>query len=126
MTIEAGAVIALDGERVIHWHAPSNRTAGSLPDSRELWDIFFRNWNTMAGFAHSHPFHRGFPEPSMEDLTTFYGVETGLGRRYKWWITSLDRLVVFEWRGPAKLAYTPTLVEIEPAWVHGLRQLSGV
>lgn len=125
MTIEAGVVVGLNEEDVLHWHLPPNRNVVALPDSRTLWSVYWDNRATMAGFAHSHPGY-GVPGPSWEDITSFAGVEGGLGRRYKWWITSMDRLVVVTWRGPKVYDYTTTPIAIdrEPSWVPELRRLS--
>lgn len=123
--IEAGVVV-LAGDPV-HWHSPDGRTGGSLPDSRELWDVL---WNLRKrkfeelGFAHSHP-GSGLPGPSMTDLTTFAAIEAGLGRRLTWWITSSDRVIELHWKGPGKLDYEADYLE-DPEWVHQLRLNSGI
>jgi hypothetical protein len=121
--IEAAMVIGLDGEQVLYRHLPPNRSAGGIPDSGVLWRVYQENKLTMAGGAHSHP-GRGWPEPSWEDVTTNEVVEFCLGRRYKWWITSMDRLVVVEWEGPGKHKYRVTRLSEEPGWVQELRRLS--
>ena len=123
--MEVGAVIAKDGS-VIHWHLPPNRTSVALPDSRDLWAILWENRDRVAGFAHSHP-GSGVPGPSYEDVTTFSGVETGLGRRLQWWITSQDRLAEFRWCGPNLHEYEGWGVQPaqEPRiWIAELRRLS--
>lgn len=92
MSREAGAVIGRNGE-VLHWHLPGDRTAGSLPDSRNLWDVFWEHRDNVLGFAHSHP-GSGTPSHSHTDVTTFDAIEKALGRRLQWWITSEDRIVI--------------------------------
>jgi hypothetical protein len=121
--IEAGVVIDKSGEPLF-WHLPPGRTAGSLPDSRPLWDVLWDAFNadTLLGFAHSHP-GSGVPGPSYSDVTTFAAVEAALGKRLDWWITSSDRVVQLRWAGPDKLSYRSTLVET-PSWAAELRRLS--
>ena len=98
MTIEAGVVIDLKGEPIF-WHLPEERTGGSLPDSRKLWDVIWENRENLMGFAHSHP-GWGMPGPSWTDVTTFSAVEKALDKRLDWWITSSDRIIVARWSGP--------------------------
>src|SRR6185369_6039063 len=86
MNLEAGVVVGYEGEPIF-WHLPEGRTAGYLPDSRELWEVIWENRHNVYGIAHSHP-GSGLPGPSREDITTFAGIELGLGRRLVWWITS--------------------------------------
>jgi hypothetical protein len=119
--MEAAVVIDRDGAP-IHWHTPPGRTAGSLPDSRELWDVLWESRDRLAGVAHSHP-GGGIPGPSHEDLTTFSAVELALGLRLDWWITSSDAIVVVRWRGPDRYDYVAEEVGVTPAWVERLRRL---
>jgi hypothetical protein len=127
---EAGVVIDIHGEP-LHWHLPANRSMGSLPDSRSLWDVL---WNAemggvLAGFAHSHP-GDGPPHPSHEDLTTFQAIEDGLGRALKWWITSATGLALVDMRrcyGSSRTRSQPLVYlfsGIEPAWASELRRRS--
>jgi len=91
--LEAGVVIMKGveaGTLRLHWHLPPGRSTGSIPDSRELWDVFWENRDDLVGFAHTHP-GKGTPRPSQEDVSTFYAVEEGLGSRVLWWIFSEDR-----------------------------------
>jgi hypothetical protein len=122
--IEAGAVISRAGS-VLFWHLPEGRTAGSLPDSRTLWQVLWDAFkaDTLLGFAHSHP-GSGVPGPSYSDVTTFAAVEAALGKRLEWWITSSDHVVVLRWGGPDKLSYSPAIVTEAPSWVAELRRLS--
>ena len=64
--IEAGVVIDKNGQPLF-WHLPEGRTAGSLPDSRTLWQVLWDAFkeDTLLGFAHSHP-GSGVPGPSYE------------------------------------------------------------
>jgi hypothetical protein len=123
MTIEAGVVVGRDGEEAVYWHLPPNRNVVALPDSRDLWDVFWENRDRISGFAHSHP-GLGVPGPSWEDLTTFAAVEGGLGRRLKWWITSMNAVSVLTWKGPGKYDYELTVLDKEPSWIPELRRLS--
>lgn len=122
--IEAGVVVDKSGQPM-HWHLPEGRTAGSLPDSRSLWDVL---WNAfrqdrLLGFAHSHP-GSGVPGPSYSDVTTFAAVEAALGKRLDWWITSSDHVVLLRWSGPDKISYRATIVTEAPSWAAELRRLS--
>jgi hypothetical protein len=123
MTIEAAVVVGLDGEQVLYWHLPPNRNIVALPDSGALFRVFQENKLLMAGGAHSHP-GTGWPAPSWEDITTNHCIDTYFGRRYKWWVASMDRLVLVEWGGPGKFDYRVTKVYQEPGWVQELRRLS--
>jgi hypothetical protein len=123
--MEVGAVIAKDGS-VIHWHLPPNRTSVALPDSRSLWDILWENRARLAGFAHSHP-GSGLPGPSYTDVTTFAAIESALGVRLDWWITSTDHLIGLKWKGPGPHEYVGWEIqkECEPrTWIAELRRLS--
>jgi hypothetical protein len=122
--IEAGAVINKQGHPLF-WHLPEGRTAGSLPDSRTLWQVLWDAFklDTLLGFAHSHP-GSGVPGPSYSDVTTFAAVEAALGKRLDWWITSEDHVVLLRWGGPEKISYRATIVTEAPSWVAELRCLS--
>lgn len=124
--IEAGVVVDRSGN-ALHWHLPEGRTAGSLPDSRTLWEVFWDAFkaDTLLGFAHSHP-GSGVPSPSYSDVTTFAAVEAALGRRLEWWITSADHVVLLRWSGPDKTSYSAAIVAEEPAWLTELRRLSNM
>ena len=115
---EAGVLIALSGDPIF-WHLPPGRTSVLLPDSQDLWDRIWEHRDILQGFAHTHP-GSGIPEPSSEDLTTFAAVESGLGRRLRWWISSSNKTVVLEWKGPGKWDYAGEVVE-DPRWVTTLR-----
>ena len=122
--IEAGVVIDKH-KKPLFWHLPEGRSAGSLPDSRTLWEVFWDAFklDTLLGFAHSHP-GSGVPGPSYSDVTTFAAVEAALGRRLDWWITSSDHVVLIHWFGPDKLSYRAEMVTEAPSWVAELRRLS--
>jgi len=123
MTIEAGVVVGYEGQ-TIHWHLPEGRTGGSLPCSRELWDVLWAHRDVLRGFAHSHP-GPGTPVPSETDVTTFSAIERALGRRLTWWITTDDCLVAFHWVASSE-EYAGFAIQdtAEPPWVRGLRLLS--
>lgn len=127
--MEAGVVIDRD-EKPIFWHLPEDRTVGSIPDSRNLWDVLWENRRTVIGFAHSHP-GSGVPSPSWEDITTFSAIELALGRQglMHWWITSSDGFVIVHWVGPGKYDYRVEDIQgrspnwVAPDWVEQLRKL---
>ena len=135
--IEAGVVIDMDMSPIF-WHLPDGRTAGSIPDTRVLWDVLWDNRETVLGFAHSHP-GAGVPGPSHTDLGTFVAVEQALGRRLKWWITSSDHFLECSWvkepkppwgmhsyvtPGGHRHHYLGVIVSPEPPWANDLRRLS--
>jgi hypothetical protein len=122
MSVEAGVLIDLDCEP-LYWHLPQGRAAGSLPDSRELWEVIWGRREDVLGFAHSHPGY-GEPSPSQEDLTTFAAIESALGKRLVWWVTSEDSFSEWCWTGPDRLDYRKGPAMYEPPWIHELRQLS--
>ena len=123
MNLEAGVVVGYEGEP-IYWHLPEGRTAGYLPDSRELWEVIWENRHNVYGIAHSHP-GSGLPGPSWEDITTFAGIELGLGRRLVWWITSSNSLSIVLWAGPDKYDYEVMSAEgSKPKWLDDLRRHS--
>lgn len=127
--MEAGVLIGLQGE-ALYWHLPQGRTAGSLPESPELWDVFWVNRARLSGFAHSHP---GFgpPGPSYTDVTTFAAIEAGLGKHLDWWITTANWVACFRWAGPDTITYRAVLSfqthpdGVDPGWVKELRRVSG-
>lgn len=122
MTIEVGVLVDLDFEP-IYWHQPEGSDTAALPDSRVLWEVIWQCRDRVLGFAHSHP-GRGEPGPSHEDLTTFAAIESALGKRLVWWITSEDVSVELGWMGPSRLDYRKGLALYEPEWMTKLRDLS--
>lgn len=120
--IETGVLVG-DND-FTYWHLPEGRTGGSLPDSRELWDVFWEHRKDhYLGFAHSHP-GSGIPGPSWEDITSFAGIEAGLGRRIRWWITSSDHIIQLNWKGPDRYDYNAILLAHNLDWVERLREYS--
>lgn len=116
---EAGVVVAKDGTPIF-WHTPGDRTVVELPDNRTLWEVLWENRTTVQGFAHSHP-GSGVPGPSYTDVTTFAAIESSLGARLDWWITSQTHVALFRWTGPDRHSYTALPMESEPTWVSELR-----
>lgn len=121
--MEAAAVIGRGGV-VLYWHAPADRTAVTLPDSRRLWEVLWTHRDRVAGVAHTHP-GAGTPMPSWEDLTTFAACEDGLGRRLSWWIATRAHARRFRWSGPGRHDYAPGILGPTP-WLGDLRAISGV
>jgi hypothetical protein len=120
--IEAGVVITEAGP--VFWHLPAGCSSVVIPDTRKLWDVLWEHRDAeLLGFAHSHP-GSGTPAPSHTDLTTFAAIESGLGRRLRWWITSFDRIIQLRWEGPGRLDYEGFFVE-PPDWAHQLVVHSG-
>ena len=117
---ETGALII---EGIPVWHEPEGRNAVFLPDSQTLWDLIWQARESLDGFAHSHP-GNGIPSPSHEDITTFAAIESALGKRFTWWITSSDKTAIVKWCGPGKLSYAVAEINNEPDWIHTLRSLS--
>ena len=122
--IETGVVIDVEG-RPVFWHLPAGRTGASLPDSPTLWNVLWDHHKSgvLLGFAHSHP-GSGIPGPSYTDVTTFAAIESALGRRLAWWITSSDHVIRLQWQGPEPYQYAATLITEPPAWVDQLREVS--
>ena len=123
--MEGAVVVGLDGEP-LYWHMPPGRSTVALPDSRDLWEVLWEHRENLLGVAHSHP-GAGLSGPSQTDVTTFAAVESALGRRLTWWITSLDKLVVLRWAGPEPLRYTMQEVQDETQasrWLDELRSIS--
>lgn len=122
--IEAGVLLDLEGQP-LHWHLPPGRSGGTLPDSRDLWDVIWSNRLNIAGFAHSHP-GSGVPGPSYTDITTFAAVEAGLGQRLDWWIISSDEVCLVRWVGRDRLDYGVLPVKQRMNWGPRLRELSNM
>lgn len=122
---EAGVLIDFQGN-TIYWHLPEDRNVAALPDSRSLWDVIWEHRSIVSGFAHSHP-GAGVPGPSYTDVTTFAAIESALGKRLDWFITSSDSLSLVRWMGPGKLSYSGR--SISPGnrnWLVPLREFSGI
>jgi len=89
--------------RVIHYHLPDNRTAGAIPDSRDLWKIMEKHVEVLGGTAHTHP--SGFNRPSHEDVTTWSATELGLAKRFLWVIATKEKTTFWRWVGPGPYDY---------------------
>ena len=88
--METALVFDREG-KTIHWHEPPGRSAGSLPDSRSLWDILWENRERLGGVAHTHPW-QGSAIPSGTDLSTFDAVERALGRSLLWPVVTFNKV----------------------------------
>jgi hypothetical protein len=87
--IETALVFDKQG-RILHWHEPPGRSGGSIPDSRNLWDVLWEHrpiakggTGRLGGVAHTHPWD-GPSGPSQTDVTTFRACEQGLGDLFVW------------------------------------------
>ncbi len=80
--------------KTICFHEPNGRSSGSIPDSRNLWDILWENRERLGGVAHTHPWD-GESWPSHTDVTTFRAVELGLGVKLLWPIATFTDIKVF-------------------------------
>ena len=108
----------------LFWHLPPGRSAGAIPDSRDLWQVLWEHRRVLGGVAHTHPW-RGSPEPSSTDLTTFAAVEAGLGRRLLWLVVTFDQVRYLQWCGPGPHDYDqPGLRRMRVAGIQELRRLS--
>jgi len=123
--IECAFVFDTDG-KVIHWHLPPGRTGGSIPDTRDLWEVMWDNRDRLGGVAHTHPW-RGISGPSGTDVTTFAACEAALGKRLVWPIVTLDAVACFFWKGPEKHRYEAVPDDESPFFsVEDLAQLRGL
>lgn len=122
--LEAGVVLNSNFEP-IYWHLPVGRSSVYLPDSRDLWEVFWENRNNLSGFGHSHP-NSGPTLPSWEDITTFSALDLALGRKLNYWIISTDQVCLFKHFGPDKYNYK--IVEQDEdtnhVWLEQLRKYS--
>jgi len=122
LSIETAVVFDYD-MNPIFWHLPIGRTAGSIPDTRTLWEVLMENRDDVFGIAHSHP-GTGYPCPSWTDITTFSACELGLGKKLLWPIISENRLSMFMWNGPDKYSYQEVFVDQELHWIEKLKEYS--
>lgn len=120
--IEAAMVFNKKGE-VFHWHLPQGRTAGSIPDTRTLWDILWEHRAVVGGVAHTHPWN-GAPWPSQTDVTTFRAIEQGLGKLLLWPVVTLDQIGCWVWNPVTQLYCRAGELEFELQGINELRQLS--
>ncbi len=119
---ETGLVFNTKGE-TIYWHTPAGRTGGSLPDSKELWDVLWGNRKILGGVAHTHPWV-GAANPSHTDTTTWRALEKGLGKLLLWPIVTFTETKWFGWNHWAEqyedvTAYVKISIDVE-----ALRKLS--
>lgn len=122
------AAVVLDRDwHPIYFHTPGGRTGGSIPDSRDLWEVLWAHRENLLGVAHSHS-GGGVPGPSHTDVTTFAAIDAALGARLIWPIITVDAFRAFQWRGPERLDYltleTALSVDMLGHWVPELLRLS--
>ena len=90
------ALVFDDHGRIIQYHEPAGRTAGSIPDTRSLWDLCWKYRNQLGGVAHTHPWD-GPASPSRIDISTFRALELGLGRLYLWPVVTFTEVGYYGW-----------------------------
>lgn len=100
------AMVFDDQGGTILWHEPCGRTAGSIPDTRDLWEVIWENRGRLGGIAHTHPWD-GEAWPSLTDVTTFDAIERALGKRLLWPIATFTEVRYF-----AKNVITGHYVEV--------------
>jgi len=98
--METALVFDREGD-TLHWHEPLGRSGGSLPDSRDLWEVLWEHRSKggtgrLAGVAHTHPW-KGQAWASGTDLTTFRAVELGLGELLLWPIVTFTDVLYLCW-----------------------------
>ena len=91
MALEFGLVFDRDG-KTIAWFG--GKSGGSIPDTRDLWEVLWENRDRLGGVAHTHPWH-GEAWPSTTDVTTFRAVELGLGRELIWPVVTFSEVGYF-------------------------------
>lgn len=119
--IETALVFDLNGE-TIAMHCPPGSTAGSIPDSHDLWSILWENRKRLGGVAHLHPWD-GPAWCSQTDVTTFAACEAALGRRLVWPVLTFTDEGHFMWMGPGRLDYVRSLSITQLRDGHRLREL---
>ena len=87
--------------KTICFHEPPGRSGGSIPDTRDLWEIIWENRENLGGVTHTHPWD-GPAHPSITDVTTFDAIEKALGKHLLWpvvtftEVTYVVRNILFE------------------------------
>ncbi len=100
-------------------------SATGIGEQRDWWEAIWANRERLAGTAHSHP--RGLARPSQTDLTTWRGLEVGLGREMTYHVVTADEAIVVtltEQFPSIEYAVVTIDPQEEPWWVPLLRQLS--
>lgn len=121
MVTEAALVFDKEGKTMV-WHIPEGSSAGSIPDSRSLWEFLMENKDRIGGVAHTHPWE-GAAWPSSTDVTTFSAIERGLGKRFVWPVVTFSEIKSFVWVGPDLYDYG-LREETPPIDANGLRERS--
>ena len=88
--MEVALVFDRNGNTIC-FHDPKGSTGGSIPDSRDLWEVLWENRDRLGGVAHTHPWD-GPAHPSLTDLTTFDAVERALGKQLLWPVVSFTEM----------------------------------
>lgn len=126
MVAEAAFVFNERGE-VTLWHTPNDRAGGAIPDSYDLWQFLWDTRHDLGGVAHTHPW-KGTTGASGTDITTFSGIELGLGKKLNWLIVTFTHVVMYHWAGPGKYDYvlSPRRFRVEEGAIEKIRDLSRI
>lgn len=93
----------------------------ALPDSRVRWQRIWGARDELVHIAHSHPL--GGAAFSSIDETTMSALDTALGRRLIYSVTTPHRMLL---RTHADDTTSERIVDVEPWWVPLLRVASGI
>lgn len=91
--IEVALVFDKEG-KTICFH--DGQSAGSIVDSRSLWDILWENRDRLGGVAHTHPWD-GEAHYSHTDVTTFRAIDNALGKNLLWPVVTFTEVGYFQW-----------------------------
>ena len=119
MAMETALVFDNRG-KTIYWHEPAHRTAGSLPDSQDLWEVLWEHRPRLGGVAHTHPWS-GPAAPSQTDVTTFAAVELGLGRKLLWPVVTFSDVAYL-----VRSTETGLYTRVDPKWLRHKVSVEGI
>lgn len=98
-------------------------SAVRIPDSRDRWELIWRERDRLVEIAHSHPV--GPLAFSEEDETTMSALATALGRTIMFSVVTQTAMIRRTVEADGALGPV-TLVTQEPAWASDLRRASGL
>ncbi len=134
------ALVFDDQGRVIRFHLPHGRTQGSIPDTRDLWEVMWKWRAQLGGVAHTHPWN-GRAAPSQgcgrrscdcpqcfrADVPTFRGCEQALGSLLLWPVVTFDDIGYYGWNSVTEQyvrCRVPTFEDTLMPAIERLRELS--